>query len=351
MSAQMQLSLVESRGLRTCSHELCGQPFQPPSHRHRYCSPSCQREAQKRREKAQWEAWSVSPTCKHDPCGKPFERSAAGQKYCSSSCMYAARARRNELRKAEIYTGQSCPTCGSEFRPKYHQKYCTAACRHEALKKRRLKPITCLLDGCDKTFRRLKGRGHKMYCSKECKQKAANFQERERAEKQKEVKACLLEDCSNTWKGLPLSNRKLYCSIPCREEAMRRRRRKTPNELVCANDGCNEVFNNGKAGTRKYCSLDCRKQVRRRRIRRLPTHYVTINGRQEHRLVMESVIGRALKRSENVHHLNGDRADNRPDNLELWTKAQPAGQRVRDKLGWCREFLAEYGDLADRMVI
>lgn len=62
----------------------------------------------------------------------------------------------------------------------------------------------------------------------------------------------------------------------------------------------------------------------------------------EHRLVMEQMIGRPLVGDENVHHVNGDRADNRPSNLELWGTAQPPGQRVEDKVAFAVEILQRY---------
>ncbi len=72
---------------------------------------------------------------------------------------------------------------------------------------------------------------------------------------------------------------------------------------------------------------------------------ITVNGRQvlEHRYVMEQHLGRPLRKSETVHHRDGNRSRNTIDNLELWTGAQPSGQRAADLLAWAEEIVARYG--------
>jgi len=92
-----------------------------------------------------------------------------------------------------------------------------------------------------------------------------------------------------------------------------------------------------------YCSLECKRKGAARRLQTpdggryvTPQGYVMVRvghgrgaeHRAEHRIVVERAIGRRLSSDEHVHHINGNRQDNRLENLEVLSNAEH--QRVHD---------------------
>lgn len=171
----------------------------------------------------------------------------------------------------------------------------------------------------------------------------------------------------------------LYCTIKCRKKCNQRKRvqRYQNNPLIKDFKNKTERERRKRVGRlRDRCPIARKKESDEQRLRYRKKHGInsdtdlknapkgsgTItkygyrqiichdhpNSRKdgqifEHVFVMSNYLKRPLTKGETVHHKNGIKHDNRIENLELWSSSHPYGQRIEDKVKWCKEFLEEYG--------
>jgi endogenous inhibitor of DNA gyrase (YacG/DUF329 family) len=166
-------------------------------------------------------------------------------------------------------------------------------------------------------------------------------------------------------RGNVFCDHKCYTSSKAHAERIRERTlARFPDakvEVTCAE--CGKVSMRAQSQTQNRDKLFCDRECKHAYMRKQGAEQLTSGGYvkvyvgfdypgatktghiMQHRKVMQDILGRPLVDEENVHHINGVRSDNRPENLELWSSSQPKGQRVQDKVEWARSILALYGDL------
>lgn len=112
-----------------------------------------------------------------------------------------------------------------------------------------------------------------------------------------------------TFADAPARGRGIYCSRSCR--AKDRTGDQSPN------------WTGGKSRSRGYV------------IATLPS-----GRRFEHRIVMEQALGRPLRREEVVHHINGIKDDNRPENLQVISQPEHMAMHhaVRSASRWATHY-------------
>lgn len=169
------------------------------------------------------------------------------------------------------------------------------------------------------------------YEFKECEFCKKEFKARRRSKWGESYRFCS-KKCHTDLRNVPI---KLFCSHCKKEyEVPKWKNEHKPDRKFCS-DSCkiDEWRKSGKPDKRNF---ENKKHYHKSGYVYIwaPNHPAT-KGKSykyllEHRVVMEAKIGRYLEKGENVHHINGIRSDNNPENLELWAVSQPSGQRISD---------------------
>ena len=131
------------------------------------------------------------------------------------------------------------------------------------------------------------------------------------------------------------------CGCLARELSALRRKEAAKPPVSCKVESCENHVGNGDHG---FCQMHAQRfrrygdphfvtseETRRLSSRKAnllrvesvkPTTYRKFLGRHEHRVIVEEKIGRPLLSDEHVHHIDGNKHNNHPDNLIVMTREE-----------------------------
>jgi HNH endonuclease len=228
-------------------------------------------------------------------------------------------------------TTRNCTMCGKEFtvpRASYTKKTCSKVCSMEQRKithKAGFEQVTKPCDVCSKKFTVSHSLRNKRTCSLEC------------LKKLRRVYVVTCRQCGKEITPGKISHTRVFCDTVCRDQFIAdpaNHHFYNPDRIrICKN--CGKTFEAASEKKKRgmICSRACymewvRKHGRTHRAslghvtsgRNSVRKYVKIGEGKyqlEHRYVVEKHLGRPLHTAEVIHHINGNPADNRLENLLL----------------------------------
>jgi endogenous inhibitor of DNA gyrase (YacG/DUF329 family) len=198
-----------------------------------------------------------------------------------------------------MYKSKPCAWCGTEFKASEKtQRFCSRRCSGASRRSKR-RPLKC--EHCGKVFTVQPAfQDKRRFCSDECKRAGLRGVAHQNFGKRKYPDPIVCAQCGTSFAVKHGKYYAKFCSRLCAQRYMADGNHPTAKPI----------------GTRKLHIAN--KGKYKTWLIRAPSGRWVL----EHRLLTEEELGRKLKRSEIVHHKNGNSLDNRRENRQVMTQVE-----------------------------